>query len=117
MLLVGPKEAARFWRNVRRDGPETCWPWIGSRNADGYGVFRRSRPDGRLIYAHRWTYQVCVGDLADGEDVHHACGNCCRVNPDHLLAVPAGEHRNGHGSGGRRRGTAPPPGRDNGEPF
>src|SRR5689334_22008345 len=31
----------RFWEKVERaDGPQACWPWLASRDALRYGIFR-----------------------------------------------------------------------------
>lgn len=115
--LAGPRDLARFWRHVERDGPAACWPWTAAVNADGYGRFR---PGGRAegdAYAHRWIYAALVGPVPEGQDVHHTCG--CRrcVNPAHLALAPATEHRpTGLLNHVRRPGPADGPGGE-GSPY
>ena len=68
------------WRKVSVNGPDECWPWVGSVSAAGYGVFGVNR---RLVYAHRAAFEHANGRPPAGE-VMHACDNprCC--NPAHL---------------------------------
>jgi hypothetical protein len=77
-----PTEAVRFWTKVRFTEP--CWLWTGSRNWGGYGQFRLHQ---RLLLAHRWAYEFCVGPIPEGLTLDHLCRvhNC--VNPEHLEAV------------------------------
>jgi hypothetical protein len=69
-----------------------CWEWVG-----------RLRPDG---YPHTWpliggtsyrvAYETQYGPIPDGHDVHHVCRNQLCLNPFHLQAIPAAEHRRLH---------------------
>lgn len=73
----------RFWPKVNRtDG---CWEWTASRNAAGYGVL--GRKDGGSRLAHRISYEIHHGPIADGLEVDHMCHNTACVNPSHLRAV------------------------------
>ena len=61
-----------------------CWIW--QRHIfDGYG-----RDGGR--HAHREVYQELCGEIPDGHELHHLCGNTSCVNPSHLLPVTRQEH-------------------------
>lgn len=79
--LIRPPNPA-FWARVDSSaGPLACWPWIGRRDPEGYGIYGvHSKRATRLAYeqAHqRVLYPVAV--------IRHACDNppCC--NPLHLV--------------------------------
>jgi hypothetical protein len=67
----------RFWRNVRAEGPQDCWPWLGPTDHDGFGRFE-GRP------AHERAYELAGGRLPSGAALEHRCGNRHCVNPYHL---------------------------------
>jgi hypothetical protein len=77
----------KLWENVERDGD--CWVWTRSKNDKGYGQITH---DGRVMYAHRLTYQLMVGPIPEGLEIDHLCRNtsCCR--PSHLEAVTHAEN-------------------------
>lgn len=87
-----PSTVDRFWAKVdSRDGDE-CWPWV-AKARKGYGQFPL---DGRFIRAHRFAYELAVGPIPEGYQIHHVCGNrlCCK--PGHLKAVTATQHVEHH---------------------
>ena len=72
--------SARVDLTAGRDG---CWPYLGSRRANGYG---RLRVYGKHELAHRVAYWIAYAvELTDGQMVCHTCDNppCC--NPVHLF--------------------------------
>src|ERR1035437_6125251 len=77
-----------FWSKVDRlGGPDACWPWMGARDQDGYGLFRPPKATRRPTQrAHRFALELKLGrPLAPGMQARHAvCDNppCC--NPAHL---------------------------------
>jgi HNH endonuclease len=76
----------RFWRRVDRRGPDECWPWLGSRLPNGYGITRLWGSERRYtIGAHRAAWVVSHGEIPAGMFVCHRCDNppCC--NPSHLF--------------------------------
>jgi len=83
----------RFWARVseRESG---CWPWGGTRDADGYGRFRFA--PGHDALAHRLAYQLTRGPLPPGWALANRCSRRACVNPAHWEMVARAEvgHRN-----------------------
>jgi hypothetical protein len=84
----------RFWPKVDRSGgPDACWPWLAAKNKarGGYGVVMG--PVGqKLVYAHRATYALMVGEIPAGLDIDHLCRNRSCCNPAHLEPVTRKEN-------------------------
>lgn len=53
----------RFWSKVEKTSD--CWLWKAAISSTGYGVFRVSDPD-RLLYAHRFSYELSKGAIPSG---------------------------------------------------
>ena len=73
----------RFWRYTYRRQDHQCWPWTGSRMVrGGYGQLNDK---GRLLKAHRLSWELHFGAIPDDLLIRHMCHNpkCC--NPSHLL--------------------------------
>lgn len=77
-----PAQVARFWSKV--DMRDSCWSWLGSIDAYGYGIFW---VNGRGMKAHRVAYEDRVGAIAAGLVIDHLCRNRSCVNPSHLEPV------------------------------
>jgi HNH endonuclease len=80
----------RFWRRVDVGDPTACWPWVGAKDRDGYGLFlikATDEPDGQRIcmHAQRFAWTLAKGPIPAGLDVLHHCDNppCC--NDAHLF--------------------------------
>lgn len=73
---------ARFLAKVdRSNGPDSCWNWLGSKHERGYGSVKFK---GRKWLAHRLSWFLANGEIADGYEVDHKCFNGSCVNPAHL---------------------------------
>lgn len=78
----------RFWPKVDRSGgDDACWPWLAHRAWNGYGEFRMPLKTGKLVKAHRFSYELIVGPVSDGLDLDHTCRNRACCNPKHLEPV------------------------------
>jgi hypothetical protein len=77
----------RFWNKV--DKTDYCWNWTASLNENGYGLFRFN---GKTSKAHRVSYIITFGEIADGLVIDHLCKNKKCVNPEHLDPVSQGEN-------------------------
>src|SRR4029077_7308465 len=68
-----------------------CWMWTGRVSpTTGYGLWSwRSKTKN----THVFVYELLMGRVPDGKELHHRCRNrrCC--NPDHLEALTRSEHR------------------------
>lgn len=74
----------RFWNRTARKEYKDCWPWLGTINDEGYGMIKI---DGKIHRAHRLSYLIQNGPIADGLVIDHICENKSCVNPMHLSAV------------------------------
>ena len=71
--------------------PETpCWVWRGYIRHQGYGVWGRKPSETRE--AHRRSYELLVGPIPPGLEVHHRCFNRSCVNPEHLELLTHGDN-------------------------
>lgn len=73
----------RFWAKVDKQ-PVGCWVWVGASNGHGYGKFYL---DGKVVGAHRVSYELARGPIPEGLVIDHLCRNRACVKPDHLEPV------------------------------
>ena len=78
----------RFMEKVIKQ-PSGCWEWQGFITSQGYGQFFC---DGRLVTAHRFSYEQVNTAIPDGFTLDHLCRNRKCVNPDHLEIVTLREN-------------------------
>lgn len=79
----------RFWAKVDRRGADECWPWLARRDEKGYARFRFG---GKTNRAHRYAYELLVGEIPAGLTIDHLCRNTGCVNPAHLEVVTIAEN-------------------------
>lgn len=73
----------RLWSKV--DRTEGCWFWTGALSSDGYGHLKSE--GGRVVVAHRMSYELLVGPIPEGLQLDHLCRVRRCVNPEHLEPV------------------------------
>jgi len=79
-IVMSPEE--RFWLKVDKSGE--CWEWTAYKKPDGYGMF--TAYSGTAL-AHRISYEMEHGPIADGLEIDHKCHNRACVKPAHLRAT------------------------------
>jgi hypothetical protein len=89
--------------------PDTsgCWPWDGSLSDEGYGqLWCEPTPYGspQSAPAHRYMYDLLVGEIPYGYHIHHRCHYKPCWHPLHLEPVTPKEHCARH-----RRAAQPHP--------
>lgn len=80
----------RFMRKFVCNLDSGCWPYIGHLTRGGYGLF--SVASGTARIAHRLAYELFIGPIPEGHDLHHNCENRRCVNPDHLQPLLRAKH-------------------------
>ena len=86
---ITEKDRKRFASKVRKDSQTSCEIWLGYTDKKGYGQFWWKN---RMVWAHRWAYEVFKGPIENGLTVHHTCGNPSCVNPGHLTLLENSEN-------------------------
>lgn len=72
----------RFWKGIQKTTETGCWLWKDARSKSGYGQFR---VNDKLIYAHRFSYELHHGKITKGKCVCHTCDTPPCNQPLHLF--------------------------------
>lgn len=86
----------RVQGRYRVDEDSGCWVWTDAVNDRGYGQLGYR---GKIVYAHRVSYEAAKGPIPAAMDLDHLCRVPRCINPDHLEAVNHAENI--------RRGVSP----------
>ena len=84
-----PNPFAGFAGKVTRTD-DGCWL------AGPDGTYPRASIAGKNQTLHRHVWEYVNGEIPDGHHVHHKCRMTNCINPDHLVALPAGDHHQTH---------------------
>jgi hypothetical protein len=93
---VKKSNVERFWDYVSKEGEDQCWIWKGCIK-NGYGSFwirdGNYTNGGKMVSAHRYSYEIMFGKIEKGKLIHHICENKLCVNPFHMRLVSSfGRH-------------------------
>ena len=77
---LGVSEKDAFEAKIQKT--DKCWVWQGTKNGYGYGIFMIA--GGKTVRAHRYAYELFVGQIPDSKIIMHKCDNPPCVNPEHL---------------------------------
>lgn len=71
----------RFLKSYKTNETSGCWIWTGAKYQNGYGWIKAF---GKVVSAHRFSYELYKGPIPDGMHILHSCDIKDCVNPDHL---------------------------------
>ncbi len=86
---------------IRGKSASDCWGWSGTKT-EGYGMIQ-SEKSGRMVLAHRVSYELAFGPISNDICVLHTCDNppCC--NPSHLWLGTRGDNNRDKAAKGRAK--------------
>ena len=78
VIMAKRSIAERFEEKYIVDEETGCWLWQASKFHNGYGKFWK---DGKVCYAHRFSWEFYNGPIPKNICVCHKCDNPCCINP------------------------------------
>ena len=81
--------------NSKVSKTENCHIWTAARQKQGYGMFSY---DGKSLPAHRFSYLLHKGEIAENMVVHQTCENNACVNPEHLVLQTKSQNKRNYNS-------------------
>lgn len=81
----GQTAEQRFMNRVIPADVDHCWNWRPPLTTKGYGQLWV--PDKGMVKAHRFAYELFIGEIPPGLELDHTCFNRACVNPWHLDPV------------------------------
>lgn len=79
--------------DIKQDG--SCWTWLGSSNAKGYGICRMKVQKRVISSSHRISFALFNNIIPSKYDhIRHLCHNKLCVNPEHLAIGTAMDNVN-----------------------
>ena len=101
-MELSERDIKRFRSKFVAGKDDECWNWNGTLDIGGYGKLSVSVPKHTTLMAHRVSYTLYVGNIADGMIVMHKCDNPQCVNPNHLTMGTQKENVTDCGNKNRR---------------
>ena len=89
-----PKKAIKRF-NIKVNKTNDCHVWNAARQKQGYGMFSI---DGKSMPAHRFSYLLHKGNIAENMVVHQTCENNGCVNPAHLELQTKSQNKKSYSS-------------------
>ena len=86
----------RFRNRIHIDSDTGCWLWAGSKKRRKRGAHGQVWFLGKMRTIHRVVFELLIGPVPTGLQLHHKCQvqHCC--NPDHLKVLTALAHKQQH---------------------